>query len=263
MVGSGSVAWEKLCKPKKAGGIGFMNISDWNRATLIKNGWSIATKKDNLWVKWVHNVYIKHEEWWGYNAPSQSSWYWRKMVNIKDEVKHLMDPVQFTLDTYQISSGYKLLNQVQERFHWSKEVWCRLNIPKHSFVLWIAIQNRLKTRERLHRFNITEDSTYILCNGADETVEHLFFDCSFSQDCLQQLKKWLGWRAHTESLQGLLRWTERSKKSKFQKNVLAASVAALVYHLWQAGNNKLWQSSIVSPKLLVQEAKWQIKTRIT
>ncbi|XP_062088788.1 uncharacterized protein LOC133795351 [Humulus lupulus] len=185
------------------------------------------------------------------------------MVNIKDEIKQLLDPVQFTLNTYQISSGYKLLNQVHKSFHWSKEVWCRLNIPKHSFVLWIAIQNRLKTRERIRSFNITEDSTCILCNGADETVDHLFFGCSFSQDCLQQLKNWLGWRAHIESLHGLLRWVERSKKSKFQKNVLAASVASLVYHLWQARNNKLWQSSIVSPKLLVQEEKWQIKTRIT
>ena len=73
MAGSGSVAWSRLCKPKKAGGIGFMSISEWNRAALIKNVWSIATKKDNLWVKWVHNVYIKHEEWWGYKAPPQSS----------------------------------------------------------------------------------------------------------------------------------------------------------------------------------------------
>ncbi|XP_062088786.1 uncharacterized protein LOC133795350 [Humulus lupulus] len=28
MIGSGSVAWKKLCKPKKAGGIGFMSISE-------------------------------------------------------------------------------------------------------------------------------------------------------------------------------------------------------------------------------------------
>ncbi|XP_062104077.1 uncharacterized protein LOC133815037 [Humulus lupulus] len=174
-----------------------------------------------------------------------------------------MDPVHFTQKTYQISSGYKMLNQMQERFHWSKEVWCRFNIPKHSFVLWIAVQDRLKTRERLRRFNISEDSSCILCNGAEETVVHLFFGRSFSQDCLQQLKTWLGWKAHTESLKGLLRWIDRSKRSKFQKKVLAASVASLVYHLWQARNNKLWQSNIVSPKLLVQEAKWQIKTRIT
>ncbi|XP_062114812.1 uncharacterized protein LOC133827425 [Humulus lupulus] len=230
---------------------------------MFKNVWSIATKKDNLWVKWVHNVYIKNEEWWNYKAPPHSSWYWRKLVMLKDQVKQLMDPGQFTQKTYQIASGYKMLIQVQERFQWSKEVWGRFNIPKHSFMLWIVVQDRLKTRDRLRRFNISEESSCILCNGAEESVAHLFFDCSFSQDCLHQVKTWLGLKAHTESLQGLLRWIERSKRSKFQKKVLDASVASLVYHLWQARNYKLWQSSIVSPKTLVQEAKWQIKTRIT
>uniref|UniRef100_A0A803PSS2 Uncharacterized protein n=1 Tax=Cannabis sativa TaxID=3483 RepID=A0A803PSS2_CANSA len=35
--GSGSVAWRSLCKPKAAGGLGFMNTSDWNEAALFKH----------------------------------------------------------------------------------------------------------------------------------------------------------------------------------------------------------------------------------
>ncbi|XP_060965530.1 uncharacterized protein LOC133034458 [Cannabis sativa] len=88
MVGLGNIAWAKICKPKSAGGIGFLSIADWNKAALIKNIWSIATKKDNLWVKWAHSVYIKNEEWWGYKAPLQSSWYWRKLVELKNELKN-------------------------------------------------------------------------------------------------------------------------------------------------------------------------------
>ncbi|XP_060972017.1 uncharacterized protein LOC133038050 [Cannabis sativa] len=48
MTGAGSVAWEKVCHSKAEGRIGFLNISIWNKAVLIKNIWTLATKKDNL-----------------------------------------------------------------------------------------------------------------------------------------------------------------------------------------------------------------------
>ncbi|XP_030477894.1 uncharacterized protein LOC115694932 [Cannabis sativa] len=84
MNGPGNIAWEQLCKSKKAGGIGFQDIAKWNQVAIAKHVWAIATKKDNLWVKWVHNVYIEDEDWWGYEAPIHSSWYWRRLVSIKD-----------------------------------------------------------------------------------------------------------------------------------------------------------------------------------
>uniref|UniRef100_A0A803PHP5 Reverse transcriptase domain-containing protein n=1 Tax=Cannabis sativa TaxID=3483 RepID=A0A803PHP5_CANSA len=83
MNGPGNIAWEQLCKSKKAGGIGFQDIAKWNQAAIAKHVWAIATKKDNLWVKWVHNVYIEDEDWWGYEAPIHSIGIGR-LVSIKD-----------------------------------------------------------------------------------------------------------------------------------------------------------------------------------
>uniref|UniRef100_A0A803P3M4 Uncharacterized protein n=1 Tax=Cannabis sativa TaxID=3483 RepID=A0A803P3M4_CANSA len=106
-IGPGSVAWETLCKPKKAGGLGFSKISDWNTAALIKHVWAIASKKDNLWVKWIHNVYIKHKNWWEYKGNCQGSWYWRKLVEIKEKLKNRIDTTQFSMLQYTIADGYK------------------------------------------------------------------------------------------------------------------------------------------------------------
>uniref|UniRef100_A0A803NHZ5 Reverse transcriptase n=1 Tax=Cannabis sativa TaxID=3483 RepID=A0A803NHZ5_CANSA len=63
MNGAGVVAWEKVCCPKKVGGLGQMYIPQWNAAAMVKHVWAIEKKKDNLWVKWVHSVYIKHQSW--------------------------------------------------------------------------------------------------------------------------------------------------------------------------------------------------------
>uniref|UniRef100_A0A803NIW5 Reverse transcriptase domain-containing protein n=1 Tax=Cannabis sativa TaxID=3483 RepID=A0A803NIW5_CANSA len=74
MAGAGSVTWESLCNPKKEGGLGLLNVAKWNVATMFKQVWAVANK-DNLWVKWVHCVYIKHHNWWEYKAPQSSNWY--------------------------------------------------------------------------------------------------------------------------------------------------------------------------------------------
>uniref|UniRef100_A0A803Q8K5 Reverse transcriptase domain-containing protein n=1 Tax=Cannabis sativa TaxID=3483 RepID=A0A803Q8K5_CANSA len=148
MSGAGSVAWESLCKPKKEGGLGLLNVAQWNTAAMFKHVWAVANKKDNLWVKWAHCVYIKHHNWWEYKVPQTSSWYWKKMVVIRDIVKEKLQIEEFTRADFKVAAGYRSMAPEHERVKWSNEVWSRLNIPKHSFLIGYAMLNRLKTKDR-------------------------------------------------------------------------------------------------------------------
>lgn len=62
----GYAAWEKVCAAKKEGGLGIRNIQVWNIAALGKFVWEIARKQDTMWVRWVNAIYVKGENWWGY-----------------------------------------------------------------------------------------------------------------------------------------------------------------------------------------------------
>uniref|UniRef100_A0A803PUA5 Reverse transcriptase domain-containing protein n=1 Tax=Cannabis sativa TaxID=3483 RepID=A0A803PUA5_CANSA len=88
--GRGLIAWESLCQYKAVGGLGFRKIQECNQAAMGKYILAIAQKQDSLWLKWINSVYLKDYEWWSYKAPTQSSWYWRSLVNLKNHFKDLV-----------------------------------------------------------------------------------------------------------------------------------------------------------------------------
>ncbi|XP_062114203.1 uncharacterized protein LOC133825253 [Humulus lupulus] len=257
-MGPGNVAWDMLCKPKSEGGMGFQNILSWNIAAIGKYIWTVASKKDNLWVKWVHNVYIKDVDWWAYTAPTQSSCYWKKIVAVKEQFKSYIVAGQFVQLDYSIKKGYLMLCPSQTRVSWSNEVWGRLNLPKHSVILWLARLDRLKTKHRLHKIRIVPDISCLLCGQSEEHIEHLFFKCPFSNRCIKSLKARLRWRAKAETIYSLLRWISRAKLSRFKKQVLAA----VVYQEWKAKNEVLWLQQVKRVELVIQAILNDVKSRI-
>ena len=65
--------------------------------------------------------------------------------------------------------------------NWWKILWFSHNIPRHSFIGWLAIKNKLPTRERMLKWGFTVDGNCGFCRNSLETRNHIFFDCSFSQ----------------------------------------------------------------------------------
>ncbi|XP_038688673.1 uncharacterized protein LOC119987842 [Tripterygium wilfordii] len=52
------VNWEKVTRPKDAGGLGIKRMCQMNHSYLAKIGWRLINEKDSLWAKVVSNKYI-------------------------------------------------------------------------------------------------------------------------------------------------------------------------------------------------------------
>ncbi|VFQ66656.1 unnamed protein product [Cuscuta campestris] len=76
------VKWEEVCQRRNYGGLGLKNIFNWNRAIVMKLNWDIANKKDVLWVKWIHNRYIRGADFWNYLPSKDSCQYWKAMIKV-------------------------------------------------------------------------------------------------------------------------------------------------------------------------------------
>jgi hypothetical protein len=72
-----------------------------------------------------------------------------------------------------------------------KIIWKSRCIPRIKFFAWLILVDRLNTKTMLQRrhLNVQDGIACIMCsNGEQETIEHLFFSCSFAQTCWAKLR---------------------------------------------------------------------------
>uniref|UniRef100_A0A803Q619 Reverse transcriptase domain-containing protein n=1 Tax=Cannabis sativa TaxID=3483 RepID=A0A803Q619_CANSA len=257
------VAWEFICRPKSAGGLGFQNIQQWNIAALGRYVWDIASKKDCLFVKWIHMVYLKDQNWWSYAAPQDCSWAWKKIVVVKDKFQQRGDMESFVQQSYRVKQGYLDLFPEHPKLPWCNLVWDKLVIPKHRFILWLVLWKRLNTKERVSKISPNIDTTCVLCGKGDENIEHLFFQCEYSLECLQEIKVSLQWNTLANDVLKPLQSCDKTKKfSAARKSMVNTIVASLVYHIWKARNEILWKQQRGLTSRTVQQTKQLSKLRI-
>lgn len=53
---------------------------------------------------------------------------------------------------YKFSEGYKKLTGGLGKVYWAVQVWSNFNVPKHAFIFWLVMKERLQTKARLVRF---------------------------------------------------------------------------------------------------------------
>ncbi|KAF4363390.1 hypothetical protein G4B88_002137 [Cannabis sativa] len=58
---------------------------------------------------------------------------------------------------YSIRLGYDVLSTREENVSWYGQVWGRFNIRKHRIIFWLAILERLQTKDKLFCFKVCTD----------------------------------------------------------------------------------------------------------
>lgn len=82
---------------------------------------------------------------------------------------------------FSIKQVYNDLQVKEESVSWNKLVWYSQNIPKHAFILWLAIQNKLVTQDKLKKWGTYDMMICNLCYEDMDSHQHLFFDCKYAK----------------------------------------------------------------------------------
>ncbi|XP_074288177.1 uncharacterized protein LOC141613343 [Silene latifolia] len=147
------VSWEKVCVPKKEGGLGIRDSYAWNVADIGKLVWWIFSKLDSLWVRWVHHVYMKDAALPDYIPKTDVSWSWKPIVKVRDKFlgNNTANLWQGTSRGYSVSSGYEEALQMKDKFF---------------------------------KFGCCNDALWLLYGAADKIHSHVFQKCEYSSKIL-------------------------------------------------------------------------------
>ncbi|XP_074301399.1 uncharacterized protein LOC141632786 [Silene latifolia] len=254
------VSWESACYPKKQGGLGITDITLWNRATMGKYVWWIMQKKDHLWVKWVHSIYIKQTDWQTYEPNTGASWSLRSICRCKNQMLSGYTGTWWLDEDgiYTVAKGYKWLRGDNPDVSWHSGIWNSVNLPKHYFIGWLAMRQRLLTKDRLCSMFGSIEEGCDLCGTDKETHSHLFFQCPYSNRCLHLLS-WYKIQLPTTNIEDW--WSTKKFQSQIEGDILAAIMVAAFYNIWWMRNHCRLNNALFRPEYVVGRIKNVIKNR--
>ncbi|XP_071734230.1 uncharacterized protein [Rutidosis leptorrhynchoides] len=130
----------------------------------------------------------------------------RNIVRQGDSLKeNVCDIVNGNLKDFSVSVVWETIRPHASHVSWYKLVWFGQCIPRHAFIAWLLMGERLKTQDKLksweRNLQLNANLVCALCKVQPDSHDHLFFNCPVSQQIL---------------------------------------FGTLVYYLWQERNNRLY-----------------------
>ena len=89
------------------------------------------------------------------------------------------------LHKFSVSHAWQAIRPHAPVIEWFDVVWFSQCIPRHAFLIWLLIGEKLKTQDKLRAWEVAdsvnlEDMRCPLCNLVRDSHSHLFFECVFS-----------------------------------------------------------------------------------
>ncbi|XP_010684831.2 uncharacterized protein LOC104899353 [Beta vulgaris subsp. vulgaris] len=87
---------------------------------------------------------------------------------------------------YSIKEGYKWLTGDQEKvtlYHW---VWNKANIPKRSFISWLAALGKLRIKDKLYQAGVSNTKACPFCTNGEDSCSDKYFKCPYNTQVFQE-----------------------------------------------------------------------------
>ncbi|XP_074267194.1 uncharacterized protein LOC141590503 [Silene latifolia] len=228
---------------------------------MRKYVWWIMQKKDHLWVKWVHSIYIKQTDWKAYEPNTGGSWSWRSICRCKNQMlSGYVDTWWLDEDgIYSVANRYKWLRGDNPDVSWHSWIWNTVNLPKHYFIGWLIMRQRFLTKDKLCRLVGSAEEGCDLCGNDKETHDHLFFQCPYSSRCIHLFSDWCKIQLPTSNIEDW--WNTKTFQSQIEGDILAAILVVALYNVWWMRNHCRLNNVLFRPEYVVGKIKTVIQSR--
>lgn len=153
---------------------------------------------------------------------------------------------------------YKKLRGNFSKVPWRKLTCNNQGSPKWIFILYLAIQRKLYTRDRLSKWRITTDVACPFCQEEAESHQQLFFKCEISARIWKIMLEWLEINRSNCEWEEEIQWAiDHASRKGAQTEVYRIMLVATIYFVWQERNRRIFQQKErtlnVITKLIIQD----------
>ncbi|XP_039055469.1 uncharacterized protein LOC120198169 [Hibiscus syriacus] len=176
------VRWANICCPKSEGGLGLKDLKTWNKAIMMQLIRYLLAGDGSLWIAWTYCYVIKANDFRVMTASSSASWCFKRLLKLRTEALYFLNVTSKPTITI-----WEEIRVKHSKVPWHKLIWFPMHIPKFSIISWMAILDKLPTRERLSIMGITTNVSCSLCNDHLESRNHLFTNYIFASSLWKQI----------------------------------------------------------------------------
>lgn len=130
---------------------------------------------------------------------------------------------------------------------WSNAVWFKEEIPRCYFIIWLAINQRLPTKDRLISWGMQVPDACVLCDAATESHQPLFFNCPFVKAVWLRFCGRLLTAPPYDINSAITIIQQRSQASQSASwSVLKLILQVMAYNTWKERNARIFRNEYLS-----------------
>lgn len=165
---------------------------------------------------------------------------------------------------FSISRVWKDLRETDVKVPWYDVVWFPQFIPRHAFILWLLVQERLPTQDRLLKWQPTKVMKCALCSKEVDSHQHLFFECKYSASVWDKARMMCKIQTGSNSWKTVMEELMQMPNKRNIWLILRKIVfAAVTYFIWIERNSRLFKDVKRPWEILWKEIEETVKLKIS
>ncbi|XP_022547724.2 uncharacterized protein LOC111200709 [Brassica napus] len=139
---------------------------------------------------------------------------------------------------FSTAETWQVIREKHQNYDWHKAVWFKHATPKYSFMVWVAMRDRLSTGSIMVQWTVNIDTSCILCQDLMETVDHIFFDCQFSKQIWENLDRGVLKDRFTSNWSAIKRITMDEGQDKLLLFTIRYLFQVTIQSIWREKNRR-------------------------
>ena len=145
-----------------------------------------------------------------------------------------------------------------------KRVWSAHAEPKHRFFMWLLVQEKILTADKLIERHWPCNPLCSLCRQVPETAAHVCLHCPFAQQVWDLVQTWMSGtiKKPTGNMTIVDWWTQEVRlPTKMQQRMWAVINMYTVWNIWKERHRRTFEAREAQPVVVLHLIKEEVNLR--